>query len=116
MIFFIAVELGPAAGAYASDIYPCPRSCPKVSDPVCASDGVIYANDCEMRRRTCGRGKKRARRKYRKVKKKHYMFILMAAVTISFSYASLFNSMLYACWGYWALKKVLNIHRTGCPS
>ncbi|ODN03318.1 Agrin [Orchesella cincta] len=34
----------------------CPRSCSKVSDPVCASDGVIYANDCEMRRRTCGRG------------------------------------------------------------
>ncbi|XP_035711856.1 agrin isoform X2 [Folsomia candida] len=34
----------------------CPRSCSKVSEPVCASDGVIYANDCEMRRRTCLKG------------------------------------------------------------
>lgn len=36
----------------------CPRICPQGSSevPVCGTDGVIYANDCELKKKTCGKG------------------------------------------------------------
>lgn len=37
----------------------CPRSCPPSltvgTDPVCGSDGLIYANLCDMKKKTCSR-------------------------------------------------------------
>ena len=38
----------------------CPGYCPKDVDPVCGTDGIIYKNDCELRKRTCNRGEKYA--------------------------------------------------------
>ena len=35
----------------------CPSYCSKDASPVCGSDGVIYMNDCERRKRTCNQSK-----------------------------------------------------------
>lgn len=37
----------------------CPRICTAhgYGDPVCGTDGVIYPNICELRKKTCGKGK-----------------------------------------------------------
>jgi hypothetical protein len=36
----------------------CPTFCPQESNPVCGSDKILYKNDCQMRLKTCNRGKK----------------------------------------------------------
>ena len=34
----------------------CPSICSDNVEPVCGSDGVLYTNDCDRRKRTCGTG------------------------------------------------------------
>ena len=35
----------------------CPTYCSKIADPICGSDGIIYMNDCERRKKTCNQSK-----------------------------------------------------------
>lgn len=52
--FCLFVFLDLARGA-------CPRICPIGGEPVCGSDDVIYASQCEMRKKMCGKGEKQMR-------------------------------------------------------
>ncbi len=42
-----------ATKADDSTVCKCNRTCPEKSDPVCASDGKTYRNECELKRRSC---------------------------------------------------------------
>lgn len=46
------------SGATAVRDSSCPRICTQnaYGDPVCGSDGIIYPNICEMKKKTCGKG------------------------------------------------------------
>ncbi|CAH1111256.1 unnamed protein product [Psylliodes chrysocephalus] len=57
--FFVClagVVLVTEIGAYRDSS--CPRICKEnaYGDPVCGSDGIIYPNICEMKKKTCGKG------------------------------------------------------------
>ena len=41
------------AKADDSTVCKCNNTCPEDSDPVCASDGNSYKNECELKRQSC---------------------------------------------------------------
>lgn len=62
LVAFTAPEL--AMGKRYWRALSCPTYCSKETSPVCGSDGVIYKNDCDMRKRTCNRDVKAQDFKY----------------------------------------------------
>lgn len=51
-----AQKIGRESKAISSN---CPRSCPPAGvedEPVCGTDGIIYATSCEMKKKTCTKG------------------------------------------------------------
>ena len=55
--YFSASILGPVSLGKRWGSLNCPKVCSKDADPVCGSDGVIYTNDCELRKFTCKKSK-----------------------------------------------------------
>ncbi|XP_034256084.1 agrin [Thrips palmi] len=57
-VLAVLVLVAPVQDCGAARDASCPRICPVQGggDPVCGSDGVIYTNQCDMRKKTCGKG------------------------------------------------------------
>ncbi|KAF4521567.1 hypothetical protein B566_EDAN001287 [Ephemera danica] len=60
LLLLLGLTLAPEEVSAARDAS-CPRICPASGEPVCGSDGIIYPSDCEMRKKTCGKGVRVAR-------------------------------------------------------